>query len=53
MEGLYFRVEDESSVTGRAKFVRPEFVDKIKESTHWQQQTLVPNVLADNIDIWS
>lgn len=53
MEGLYFRVEDESSVTGRAKFVRPEFVDKIKESTHWQQQTLVPNVLADNIDIWN
>lgn len=53
MEGLYFRIEDESSVTGRAKFVRPEFVDKIKESTHWQQQSLVPNVLADSVDIWS
>ena len=53
MEGLYVRIEDEISVTGRAKFVRPEFVDKIKESTHWQQQTLVPNLLAAHVDIWN
>jgi non-ribosomal peptide synthetase component E (peptide arylation enzyme) len=30
-----------------------EFVEKIKESTHWQQQTLVPNLLAEQVDIWS
>jgi hypothetical protein len=53
MEGLYVRIEDEVSVTGRAKFVRPEFVEKIKESTHWQQQALVPNLLAEQVDIWS
>lgn len=53
MEGLYLRTEADGVVTGRAKFVRPEFVEKIKQSTHWQQQHLVPNLLADDVDIWS
>ena len=52
MEGLYLRTEDDNSVTGRAKFVRPEFVEKIKQSTHWQQQMMVPNELADGMNIW-
>src|SRR5690606_17185812 len=29
MEGLYLRTEEDGIVTGRAKFVRPEFVEKI------------------------
>lgn len=53
MEGLYLRTETAEYVSARAKFVRPEFVEKIKQSTHWQQQTLVPNELASNVDIWS
>lgn len=53
MEGLYLRTEKDGVVTGRAKMVRPEFVEKIKQSTHWQQQSLVPNLLADGVDIWS
>ena len=53
MEGVYLRTEADGVVTGRAKFVRAEFVEKIKQSTHWQQQTLVPNVLAEGVDIWS
>jgi hypothetical protein len=53
MEGLYFRTEAEGVVTGRAKFFRPEFTEKIKQSTHWQQQVMVPNELADDVDIWS
>lgn len=53
MEGLYFRTEADGIVTGRAKFVRPEFVEKIKQSTHWQHQVMVPNGLADGVDIWS
>jgi len=53
MEGLYFRIESEGVVTGRAKFVRPEFVEKIKQSTHWQHQAIVPNELADGVDIWA
>jgi hypothetical protein len=53
MEGLYLRTEAEGVVTGRAKFVRSEFVEKIKQSTHWQQQVMVPNLLAADADIWS
>jgi hypothetical protein len=53
MEGLYLRTEALGAVTGRAKVVRPEFVEKITESTHWQKQALVPNVLAEGADIWS
>jgi hypothetical protein len=40
-------------VTGRAKFVRSEFVEKVKRSTHWQHRAMIPNQLADGVDIWS
>jgi hypothetical protein len=53
MEGLYLRTEAEGAVTGRAKFVRPEFVEKIRQSTHWQHQAMVPNQLAEGVEIWS
>ena len=53
MEGLYLRTEASGQVTARAKFVRQEFVEKIKQSEHWQHQTLVPNLLAENVSIWS
>jgi len=53
MEGLYLRTEAESRVTGRAKLVRPEFVEKVKQSEHWQQQAMVPNLLAEGVVIWS
>ena len=53
MEGLYLRTEADGFASGRAKFVRPEFVEKIKQSTHWQHQAMVPNELADGVDIWS
>lgn len=53
MEGIYLRTEADGKVTGRAKFVRPEFVEKVKQSTHWQQQAMVPNQLEDDADIWS
>jgi len=53
MEGLYLRTEADGIVTGRAKFVRPEFVEKIKQSAHWQHQQMVPNQLAEDVDIWS
>ena len=33
--------------------VRPEFVEKIKQSEHWQHQQMVPNVLREGTDIWS
>jgi hypothetical protein len=53
MEGLYLRTEKNGVVTGRAKFVRSEFVEKIKQSDHWQNQAMIPNQLAAGVDIWS
>src|SRR3984893_11796118 len=38
VEGLYLRTEAHRRVTGRAKFVRAEFVEKMKQSEHWQRQ---------------
>ena len=52
MEGLYLRTEAAGAVTGRAKFVRPEFVEKVKQSAHWQHQAMVPNLLKEGADIW-
>jgi hypothetical protein len=52
MEGLYVRTEAGGFVTGRAKLVRPEFVEKVKQSEHWQQQKMIPNLLAEGADIW-
>jgi hypothetical protein len=53
MEGLYCRIEGDGRVTGRAKMVRSEFVEKVKQSKHWQHQKLIPNLLADGADIWA
>jgi hypothetical protein len=53
MEGLYLRTEAAGRVTGRAKVVRPEFVEKVKQSAHWQHQAVVPNLLAPGAEIWS
>ena len=47
-----FRTEADGLVTGRAKMVRPEFVEKIKQSEHWQHQRMVPNELIESADIW-
>ena len=52
MEGLYVRTESGGHVTGRAKMVRPEFVEKLKQSEHWQHQAMVPNQLAAGAEIW-
>ena len=53
MEGLYLRTEAVEVVTGRAKVVRPEFVEKLKQSAHWQYQTMTPNLLEPGADLWS
>jgi RNA ligase len=53
MEGLYLRTEENGVVTGRAKFVRPEFVEKVKQSEHWQHQPMTTNHLEEGADIWS
>jgi hypothetical protein len=53
MEGVYVRTEAAGRVTGRGKMVRPEFIEKVKQSEHWQHQVMVPNELATGVDIWS
>src|ERR1041385_9195731 len=52
MEGVYCRIEANGYVAGRAKLVRPEFVEKVKQSEHWQHQKMIPNLLAENANIW-
>ena len=46
-------VEADGRVTGRAKMVRAEFVEKVKQSEHWQHQKMIPNLLAEGADIWA
>jgi hypothetical protein len=53
MEGLYLRTEARGVVTARAKFVRAEFVEKIKQSEHWQHQAMTANRLNEEADIWT
>ncbi|MFO0893130.1 MAG: RNA ligase family protein [Isosphaeraceae bacterium] len=53
MEGLYLRTEAGGVVTGRAKIVRPEFVEKVMQSEHWQHQAMTANRLKAGADIWS
>jgi len=53
MEGLYLRTEANGGVTGRAKFVRVEFLEKVKQSDHWQHQPVVPNLLGPSAEICS
>ena len=53
MEGLYLRTERDGVVTGRAKIVRPEFVERVKLSEHWQHTAMVPNTLRPDASIWS
>jgi hypothetical protein len=53
MEGLYLRTEADGRVIDRAKMVRPEFVERVKQSEHWQHQALVPNQLVKTAEIWS
>jgi hypothetical protein len=44
-EGLYIRKNEEGRLVGRAKLVRPEFVQSIDE--HWSKTALETNALAD------
>jgi hypothetical protein len=53
VEGLYMRTEANGFVTARAKLVRPEFTEKIKQSVHWKEQTMVPNLLREGVDVWA
>lgn len=53
MEGLYLRTEADGRVSRRGKVVRPEFIEKIKQSEHWQHQAMIPNELQNPGGFWS
>lgn len=53
-EGLYIKAERDGRVEGRFKFVRASFLMAVHDSeTHWLSRPIVPNQLADGVDIFS
>lgn len=53
-EGLYLKQEVGDRVVGRYKFVRADFLQTILDSgTHWADRPIVPNGLADGVDIFA
>ncbi|WP_170406738.1 RNA ligase family protein [Ruegeria arenilitoris] len=53
-EGLYIKLEDASQVQDRFKFVRGDFHQAIQASDgHWHDRPILPNALADGIDIFA
>ena len=53
MEGIYIKVEKGDETTDRYKYVRSSFLNTILDSeTHWLNRPLIPNRLADGIDMF-
>ena len=53
-EGLYIKLEDGGVVKGRFKFVRADFVQAILDGdSHWHERPILPNRLADGVDIFA
>ncbi len=53
MEGIYIKVEDGDYVTDRLKYVRASFLNTILDSdSHWVNRPIVPNCLADDVQLF-
>jgi hypothetical protein len=54
MEGLYLKAEEPGArVVGRYKYVRADFLTSVLDSgSHWLKRPIVPNQLADGVDIF-
>ena len=53
-EGVYIKHEDQGIVQGRYKFVRGDFLQVIQSSdNHWHDRPILPNGLADGVDIFA
>ena len=53
-EGLYIKIENETEVLGRFKWVRPDFVQTILDSgSHHSTRPVIPNGLAPGADLYS
>jgi len=53
-EGVYIKIEEGDRTVGRLKWVRSGFLQTILENEeHWLSRPLIPNQLADGVDIFS
>lgn len=53
-EGIYIKDEVHGIVEGRYKWVRSDFIQRIKDSdSHWQSRTIVENQLQSGVDIFA
>ena len=53
-EGLYIKVEKNGQVIARLKWVRRDFVQTlIDNDTHWLNRPIVPNLLAEGVDLYA
>ncbi len=53
MEGLYIKVEENGTVIGRYKYVRPGFLQIVLDSgSHWMDRPLLPNRLRPGVQLW-
>lgn len=53
MEGLYIKVEEDGRVVERYKWVRADFLTTVLDSgTHWLRRPIIPNALADGVDLF-
>lgn len=54
MEGLYIKVENNGSVTGRYKYVRADFLTTVLQSqSHWLNRPVVTNLLAKGTNLFN
>lgn len=53
-EGVYIKVEEGDEVTERYKWIRASFLCSVLDSgTHWLDRPIVPNGLAEGVDLFS
>ncbi len=53
-EGLYLKVEDDGVVVERYKWVRASFLTTVIDSgSHWLARPIIPNQLADGVDLFA
>ena len=54
MEGIYIKWEEKGIVKGRYKFVRPKFIQTIKDGDkHWKDRPIIPNRLLPSVNIYN
>jgi hypothetical protein len=53
-EGLYLKIEEDGVVTTRLKWIRASFLSSVLDSgSHWMSRPIVPNQLADGVDLFA